>query len=45
MTSRDIKTVRADNFDPIIAFDDRDRVVAAWRSAGIPCLQVAPGDF
>ena len=24
---------------------DRDRVVAAWRSAGITCLQAAPGDF
>jgi phosphoglycolate phosphatase-like HAD superfamily hydrolase len=40
-----LSKMRADNFDPIIAFDDRDRVVAAWRSAGIPCLQVAPGDF
>ena len=26
-------------------FDDRDRVVAMWRSAGVPCFQVAPGDF
>lgn len=26
-------------------FDDRDRVVAMWRSAGIQCFQVAPGDF
>lgn len=26
-------------------FDDRDRVVAMWRAAGIPCYQVAPGDF
>lgn len=37
--------LRADGFDPIMAFDDRDRVVAAWRSAGIPCAQVAPGGF
>lgn len=37
--------LRADGFDPIMAFDDRDRVVAAWRAAGIPCAQVAPGDF
>ena len=29
----------------LAAFDDRDRVVAAWRAAGVPCLQVAPGDF
>lgn len=26
-------------------FDDRDRVVAMWRSYGITCFQVAPGDF
>jgi len=24
---------------------DRDRVVAMWRSEGIPCFQVAPGSF
>lgn len=29
----------------VAAFDDRDRVVAMWRAAGIPCYQVAPGDF
>jgi len=37
--------VRAAGYEPIMAFDDRDRVVAAWRAAGIPCAQVAPGDF
>jgi len=26
-------------------FDDRDRVVAMWRAAGVPCFQVAPGEF
>ena len=26
-------------------FDDRDRVVAMWREAGVPCFQVAPGEF
>lgn len=36
---------RADGYDPYLILDDRDRVVAAWRSAGIPCLQVAPGNF
>lgn len=25
--------------------DDRDRVVEMWRSEGLTCLQVAPGDF
>lgn len=37
--------VREAGYDPIMAFDDRNRVVAAWREAGIPCAQVAPGDF
>jgi len=27
------------------ALDDRNRVVEAWRSIGLPCLQVAAGDF
>lgn len=40
-----LEQVRADGYDPIMAFDDRNRVVAAWRVAGIPCAQVAPGDF
>lgn len=26
-------------------FDDRDKVVAMWRRRGVPCFQVAPGDF
>ena len=26
-------------------FDDRDKVVAMWRAAGVPCFQVAPGEF
>jgi len=29
----------------VAAFDDRDRVVAMWRDAGVPCFQVAPGEF
>ena len=29
----------------VAAFDDRDRVVAMWRGAGVPCFQVAPGEF
>ena len=40
-----IPLMRADGYEPVMAFDDRDRVVAAWRAAGIRCLQVAPGDF
>lgn len=26
-------------------FDDREKVVKMWREAGVPCFQVAPGDF
>lgn len=29
----------------LCVFDDRDKVVAMWRSLGIPCFQVAEGDF
>lgn len=34
-----------DGFMPIMAFDDRDRVVKMWRERGVPCAQVAAGDF
>lgn len=29
----------------VAVFDDRDRVVNMWRSLGITCFQVAPGNF
>jgi len=29
----------------LLVFDDRDKVVAMWRAAGLTCAQVAPGDF
>ncbi|NQY83862.1 MAG: hypothetical protein HRT34_03520 [Alcanivorax sp.] len=29
----------------LCAYDDRDKVVAMWRSHGVACFQVAPGDF
>lgn len=29
----------------VAVFDDRDKVVAMWREAGVPCFQVAPGAF
>lgn len=35
----------ADGYRPIMAFEDRDQVVKMWRERGIPCAQVAPGDF
>jgi phosphoglycolate phosphatase-like HAD superfamily hydrolase len=37
--------LRADGYEPALVFDDRDRVVRAWRSAGVPCAQVAEGSF
>ncbi|MBL4787492.1 MAG: hypothetical protein JKY60_00025 [Kordiimonadaceae bacterium] len=30
---------------PDAVYDDRDKVVAMWRREGVPCFQVAPGDF
>ena len=30
---------------PDLVFEDRARVVAMWRSKGIVCCQVAPGEF
>jgi hypothetical protein len=29
----------------LCVFDDRDKVVRMWRDHGIPCFQVAPGNF
>lgn len=37
--------LQADGYQPLMAFDDRDRGVKMWRSKGIPCAQVAEGDF
>lgn len=30
---------------PDAIYDDRNKVVEMWRAEGIPCFQVAPGDF
>ena len=32
-------------YKPWLVLDDRERVVQMWRRRGIPCVQVAPGDF
>ncbi len=37
--------ILSDGWEPIMAFDDRDQVVAMWRGRGVPCAQVAEGDF
>jgi hypothetical protein len=34
-----------DHERPVLAFDDRRQVVDLWRSKGVLCAQVAPGDF
>lgn len=34
-----------DRYDVRFVYDDRDRVVAAWRSIGLAVMQVAPGAF
>lgn len=34
-----------DRYDVRVVLDDRSSVVALWRSIGLTCLQVAPGDF
>lgn len=40
-----LSQLRDDGYEPIMVFEDRARVVKAWREAGIPCAQVAEGDF
>jgi hypothetical protein len=29
----------------VAVFEDRDRMVKMWRANGVPCFQVAPGEF
>lgn len=40
-----LAALKADGYVPVMAFDDRNRVVATWRANGVPCAQVADGDF
>lgn len=40
-----LAALKADGYEPIMAFDDRDQVVEMWRAEGIPCAQVADGNF
>jgi hypothetical protein len=35
----------APNYNVLGVFDDRDQVVRMWRSIGLTCFQVAPGNF
>lgn len=40
-----LQMAKADRDRLVMVFDDRNRVVDMWRSHGIVCAQVAPGDF
>lgn len=40
-----LEQIRAEYGEPAFALDDRSSVVNMWRENGVPCLQVAPGDF
>jgi phosphoglycolate phosphatase-like HAD superfamily hydrolase len=40
-----LEQMRKDGYDPVMAIDDRQRVVDMWRAAGLRCLQVAAHDF
>jgi hypothetical protein len=40
-----LEQMRAQGFNPVLAIDDRDRVVKAWRAAGLRCIQVREGAF
>ena len=40
-----LDALMGDGYEPIMAFDDRDQVVKMWRAKGIPCAQVAEGNF
>lgn len=40
-----LAAIRADGYEPIMAFEDRSSVVRMWREAGIPCAQVQEGDY
>lgn len=37
--------IRDNGYEVLMAFDDRSRVVRAWRAAGVPCAQVDDGEF
>ena len=37
--------LRIAGFNPVMVFEDRDRVVKMWRENGVRCMQVANGDF
>ena len=40
-----LQCLRNQGHEVTVAFEDRQRVVDAWRANGVTCLQVAPGAF
>lgn len=40
-----LREARANGGAPDLVYDNRAVVVAMWREEGVPCFQVAPGDF
>ena len=40
-----LAAIRESGYVPVLACDDRDRLVQMWREQGLVCLQAAPGDF
>lgn len=40
-----LQELRNSGHNVTLAFEDRQRVVDAWRANGVTCLQVAPGAF
>ena len=40
-----LRDVKRAGYVPLMAFDDRNKVVRMWRENGVPCCQVAEGDF
>jgi len=40
-----LEQIKLDGYEPYMVLDDRNKVVKAWRDAGLRCLQVQDGDF
>lgn len=40
-----LEQMQQEGYDPVLVFEDRDRVVKMWRDAGLKCLQVKPGEY
>jgi len=45
VVKRELLALIRKKYDPYLVVDDRDSVVAMWRSEGLTCLQCAPGNF